>query len=140
MGLNPIRAQVPEEQLKYAQWLDWGTRIGFVTLIATFCAYAAGWAEPHVSFRDLPRYWSLPIGQYLAATGGPVGWGWLGLAGHGDYMNFVGVAFLASVTMACYVRILPALAARGDWAFAAIAALELVVLAAAASGLVSGGH
>lgn len=124
----------------YARWLDAGTRLGFIALIATFCVYASGLADPHIAFADLPRYWSLPIGQYLAATGGPVGWGWLGLAGRGDYMNFIGVAFLAGVTMACYLRILPGLAARRDWAFAAIAALELVVLVAAASGLVAGGH
>lgn len=140
MDLKPSKAPIPAEQLKYAQWLDAGTRLGFVALIATFCVYASGLAEPQIAFADLPRYWSLPIGQYLAATGGPVGWGWLGLAGRGDYMNFIGVAFLASVTMACYLRILPTLVTRRDWAFAAIAAVELLVLATAASGLVSGGH
>ena len=138
MDLNPHR--VSDEQLLYAKWLDAGTRIGFVTLIATFCVYASGFSAPHVPVADLPRYWGLPIGQYLAATGGPVGWGWLALAGRGDYMNFIGVAFLAGVTMACYARILQVLAARRDWAFFAVATLELVVLLAAASGQVSGGH
>ena len=41
--------KVSEEQLQYAKWLDAGTRVGFVVLIATFFVYASGISAPHVS-------------------------------------------------------------------------------------------
>ncbi len=135
-----VSSHVSDEQLRYAAWMDAGTRIGFLVLVATFCVYASGLAAPHVSFADLPKYWILPIDQYLAATGGPVGWGWVAFVARGDYMNFIGVAFLGVVTMACYLRILPPLLAKRDWVFAAVAFLELAVLLAAASGAITGGH
>lgn len=132
-----MKPAVPDEQLLYADWLDAGTRIGFLALVATFCAYASGLAAPHIPFAELPRYWGLPIGQYIAATGAPAGWGWLALAARGDYMNFIGIAMLALVTMLCYLRVLPSLLARRDWALAGVTAAELAVLLAAASGLIT---
>jgi hypothetical protein len=140
---SPPQSQSPHvsaEQLRYADWLDTGTRIGFLLLIATFCVYASGVLPPHVPLADLPKVWALPLESYLAAIGGPSGWGWLALVSRGDYLNFIGVAFLGGITIACYLRVLPMLVARRDRWFAAIAVLELVVLAAAASGLISGGH
>lgn len=144
MGMKPHSPHqsphVSAEQLRYADWLDTGTRIGFLLLIATFGVYASGLLAPHVPLADLPKVWGLPIERFLAATGGPSGWGWLGLVSRGDYLNFIGVAFLGGITVACYLRVLPMLVARRDGWFAAIAALELAVLAAAASGLIGGGH
>jgi len=124
------------EQQTYADWLDTGTRIGFVVLVATFIVYASGIASPHVQFADLPKYWGLPIDEYLAATGAPTGWGWLALASQGDYMNFTGIAVLGAITMACYARILPMLLARGEWLYATLAIAEIAILAASASGLI----
>lgn len=128
------------EQKIYAAWLDTGTRIGFILLVATFFVYACGVATPHIPFADLPKYWGLPVDAYLAATKAPTGWGWLALAAQGDYMNFVGIAFLGSITMACYARVLPALFAERDYLYSAIAIAELAILATSASGLIGAGR
>ena len=128
------------EQKIYAAWLDTGTRAGFIVLVATFFVYACGFAAPHVAFADLPKYWGLPVDAYLAATNAPTGWGWLALAAQGDYMNFIGIAFLGSITLACYARIMPVLLAENDYLYAAIAIAELGILATSASGLIGAGR
>ena len=93
-----------EEQLVYADLLDWGMKIGFIMLVAAFVAYLTGMAAPHVPVEELPKYWTMPVSQYLAAANAPHGWGWVALAGKGDYMNFIGIAFLSAVTIACFAR------------------------------------
>ena len=55
-------------------------------------------------------------------------------------MNLVGVAMLSSVTIVCYVRLLPVLWMERDHAFVAIVVLEIAVLLLAASGVLGGGH
>ncbi len=136
----PKPGLVSDEQLRYADWLDVGTRIGLALLVATFALYAGGFVEPHIPLDDLPRLWILPVGQYLAATGLPAGWGWLGKVGEGDIMNFVGIAFLSLVTVACYMRLAATYIRNKDAACALIVLAEIVVLLLAASGLVSGAH
>jgi hypothetical protein len=135
-----LEAGVAAEQRIYADWLDWGTRASLAVLIATFCAYVLSLLQPLVAFADLPKVWMLPVDAYLARTGAPAGWGWLGALGKGDLLNLAGVAALGVVTLACYLRILPALLKRGAMLEAALAAAQLVVLIAAASGLFAGGH
>lgn len=130
----------PPEQLLYARWLDWGTRAGLALLLASFAAYVLGLAAPHVPFEQLARAWSLPVDQYRAAVGAPAGWGWLALAARGDYMNYLGIVLLALSTLACMLRALPAFLARGERAYALMAALQAVVLAVAAAGLPGAGH
>jgi len=137
---EPKPGLVSEEQLRYADWLDAGTRIGLALLVATFVLYAGGFVEPLIAVTELPRLWILPVDQYLAATGLPSGWGWLGKAARSDVMNFVGIAFLSLVTVACYIRLAVTYVRRRDNACAMIVLGEIVVLVLAASGLVSGGH
>lgn len=128
------------EQLLYARWLDWGTRAGLALLVASFAAYVLGLAAPHVPFEQLARTWSLPVDQYRAAVGAPAGWGWLRLARHGDYLNYLGIVLLALSTFACMLRVLPAYLARGERAYALMAGLQVVVLAVAAAGLFGTPH
>lgn len=129
-----------EEQLAYAVWLDWGMKLGFVTLVATFLAYLLGLAAPHVGHEQLAQLWSLPVGEYLKATGGHTGWSWMSLVGRGDYMNFIGIALLSGITIVCYLRILPLFLAAKDRVFTAITVLEVLVLVLAASGVLVAGH
>lgn len=69
------------------------------------------------------------------------GWNWLKNIGKGDYMNFVGVAILAGLTILCYLAIIPTLARKKDMAYLVIAVVEVAVLVLAASGLLkTGGH
>ena len=126
-------------QRLFARWLDAGTKIAFVLLAAAFLAYATGLLPPQLPPEELARLWGLPLRKFLAAAGAPTGWGWLALWAHGDYASYFGMVLLASIVMAAYLRVLPLLA-RHDRSFAAIAVLEILVLLAAASGLLPGAH
>jgi len=133
------RPAVAEEQLAYAELLDWGMKVGLLGLTASFAVYVSGVLPPRVPLADLPRYWSLPVKEYLAATGTHAGWSWLHLLGHGDFLNFIGIAFLSGVTIACYLAITPILFRKKDLIFGWIAIAEVVVLLLAASGLLNVG-
>jgi hypothetical protein len=128
------------EQRLYAGWLDLGARIGFVVLVASFVVYVTGLVPPGVAHAELPRYWSLPVTEYLAATGAPSGWGWIARLGESDLLNFVGVAILGMVTILCYARVLAAFVRSRERALAAICIAEIVVLVVAASGILGAGH
>lgn len=127
-------------ELIYARWLGWCTRISLTALIATFVLYMLGLHRPFISLERLPQVWTLPVEDFLSATGAPAGWGWLSLAGSGDYANLAGVAMLGLVTMLCYLRILPVLVRRGERALAILAAAQIAVLLLAASGVLGRGH
>ena len=116
------------EHLVYARWLDIGTRIAFAVLVVTFGVYVFGLVEPLVPHQELPRLWTLPAERYVAATGAPTGWGWLGFLGRGDYLNLLGVALLATITVVCYARIVPLL----PRVQAALAAIQIAILLGAA--------
>jgi hypothetical protein len=124
----------------YAAWLEAGSRVGLVLLVVTFLGYVFDFWEPHVPIEHLPRFWSLSAQEFRAVTGVPQGWAWLRLLGRGDYLTYIGVALLALTSIACFLRIAPALAARGERLYAAIALLQIVVLVLAASGIIGAGH
>jgi hypothetical protein len=129
------------EQLAYATILDKGMKIGLLMLVISFIIYVTGILTPYIPVNDLPKYWGLSVHKYLEVTGIQPGWTWLRLLGKGDFLNFVGIAFLAGVTAVCYIRIIPILFRKKDIAFGIIAILEVIVLVLAASGLLkSGGH
>ena len=121
----------------YARALDRATRVGFVIALCAFLIYVSGALPAYVPLAELVRYWSLPVDRFIALTGAPQGWAWLGLLGYGDALNLGAVALLALVTPLCYTRLLLALVAERDWLQAALAAAQLAVLIAAASGLIS---
>lgn len=126
------------EQALYARWLSFGVYAGFAALVASFVAYLSGILPPGIAPRDLPQYWSLPVAQYVQATGAPTGWSWVRRLGEGDVLNFAGFAILASTTIVCYARMLPLFARARERLLALVCAAEIVVLAAAASGLFVG--
>jgi len=137
---TPDVPRASPQQLVYARWLDVGTKIGFAVLVSAFAIYIFEFVLAHVPVEDLPRYWNLPVEEYLAAAGVEPGWGWVEHIAKGDYINLVGVAMLSSVSIVCYVRLLPLLWQERDRIYLAIAALEIVVLVLAASGVLGGGH
>jgi hypothetical protein len=120
------------DQLIYARWLEWGTRIALVVLTASFVAYALAIGDPHLPPQELPKLWAFPVDHYIAASGAPTGWGWLQLLHKSDYLIFVAVALLGLATVLCYARIVPILLAQGERWRAAIAIVQIVVLLAAA--------
>jgi hypothetical protein len=128
---------IPDEQKTCARWLEIGSRVGLTLVVAGFVAYVTGLIEPLVPPAELARLWSLPVDRYAALTGAPTGWGWLQALGKGDYLNLLGIAVFASITAAAYARIVPDLMRRGLRLQAALAALQVVVLLIAASGILA---
>jgi hypothetical protein len=137
---DPKELDIPQEQLLYAAWLDRGMRIGLAVLVASFIVYLLGFVEPHVRHEDLAKLWSMPLADYLKATGGHTGWGWVALVGKGDYLNFVGIVILSGITVLCYLRVLPVFARAKDTVFVVIAVLEILLIVLAASGVLVAGH
>jgi hypothetical protein len=128
----------PEHRM-YARWASWGTRVGLALLVCSFLAYVLALLEPLVPLERLPSVWALPVERYIALTGAPSGWGWLAHLGYADYLNLLGIALMASVTMLCYARLLVSFLRKRDRLQTALTAAQIAVLLAAASGLV-GGH
>jgi hypothetical protein len=122
----------------YARWLDAATKAGFGISLVAFLVYVTGLVPAFVAPADLPRYWALPVDRFIAATGAPQQWAWLGLLRYSDVLNLAAVALLALVTPACYARLLPKLVAQRDWLQLALACAQLAVLLVAASGLLAG--
>ncbi len=135
------KLQATEEQLEYAKLLNIGMKLGLLMLLISFTIYVLGIFTPHVPVGDLPKYWSMPVKDYLKATDIHTGWSWVHLLGKGDFLNFVGIAFLSGVTILCYIRIIPILFRKKDTVYAVLAIIEVLVLVLAASGVLkSGGH
>ena len=135
------RVKATEEQIAYASLLDKGMKAGLLAVIITFIIYITGVLSPHVPVNDLPKYWSMPVKEYLAATNIHTGWSWIGMVGKGDFLNFIGIAFLAGVTIFCYMRIIPMLFRKKDTVYGILAVIEVLVLVLAAPGVLrAGGH
>ncbi len=125
----------PIEDRICARWLEVGTHLAFVVVLVTFAIYGLGLLEPLVPLRQLADVWHLPVDRYVAATGAPTGWAWLGFLGKGDYLNLVGIALFVVVTIAGYARMVPLFVQEGKRTQALFAALQVFVLLVAASGL-----
>ena len=141
-------AEADADQLLYAGILAKGMYLGLGLLVVTFTLYLTGILQPGIPIEELPRLWTLSAHEYLEVINHDflhrpevvTGWGWVALLGMGDFLNFVGIALLAAVTIVCYMGILPRLFRKKDWIYAIIATLEIIVLVLAASGLVAVGH
>jgi hypothetical protein len=140
------KIKATEEQRAYAYLLDWGMKIGLAILVVSFGMYLAGIVKPYVPVENLVNGdWKLPVhgkeGQpgYLEKNHIQAGWWWITQLKYGDFQNFLGIAFLAGVTIVCYLRVIPILLAKKDRVYALFALLEVLVLSLAASGLLRGG-
>ena len=156
------------EQVAYAKLLDLGMKVGLAALVVTFAIYLTGVLPPHTPVDDLPKYWRMPVKQYLVetkidrhaeeyaqipaeppelrkkylqTTNIHPGWSWFSRIGKGDFLNFIPIVFLAAITVICYVRIIPIFFGKKDMVYTLLAVTEVVVLTLAASGFLgSGGH
>jgi hypothetical protein len=127
------------EQLRYADVLEKGMLLGLLALLLTYFLYVTGIVAPYVPLDKLAHYWRGEVGHYLHDAGIATGWNWVKMIGYGDFLNFVGIAFLAGVTIACYASIVPLLIRRRDRTYAVLAIVQIVVLSIAASGILGGG-
>lgn len=133
--------QAGPEQVLYAGILEKGMLVGLLILLVTFAIYVLGILTPYVKRTDVSKYWSMSVDTYLHEAKIEAGWAWIGMLGYGDFLNFIGIAILAGVTILCYVAIVPVLWKNDDKVYACLALLEAVILAVAASGILgTGGH
>lgn len=135
------------EQMAYAKLLDKGMKLGLLMLIITFSIYLIAAASPmglletHVQVKDLPKYWSMPVSEYLKHANIQAGWTWVTMLDRVDFLNFTGIVFLAGITILCYVRIVPIIYRQKDYVYTVLAVCEILVLTLAASGILHmGGH
>lgn len=132
---------IAEEQVAYANVLNAGMLFGLLVLAITFIVYVSGMLQSFVPIEELPKYWGMKAEDYVHALNAPTGWGWVAMIGKGDYLNFIGIAALAGLTILCYLAMLPILIRKKDTPYVVIAVLEVAVLLLAASGILkAGGH
>ena len=122
----------------YSRWLDAGTRAAYAFSLTAFLLYLSGVLEPLVAPQALAELWRLPVDRYLERAGVPAGWGWLSLLGYADYLNLAGICLFALVSLTCYLRVVPVFLRGGERLHAALAALQVLVLLAAALNLFPG--
>ncbi|HSN33022.1 MAG TPA: hypothetical protein VLU41_10085 [Ideonella sp.] len=127
-----------DPQAVYARWLQAGTRAAFLLSLAALLVYLSGAVAPFIAPEQLPQLWMLPAGEFERRAGTPEGWHWLAFAGYSDYLNLAGICLFALLSLVCYARVLPAFLRRGERQQAALAALQILVLLAAASGMIPG--
>jgi hypothetical protein len=135
------RTKASEEQLAYANILNSGMYFGLLVLVVTFVIYVSGMLQSFIPPQEIPKYWGMKAYDYIHTLNAPIGWGWAAMIGKGDYLNFIGIAILAGLTILCYLVILPILMRKKDTPYVVIAILEVAVLVLAASGILkAGGH
>ena len=133
--------QTPPEQLTYANLLFYGSWGAIAILLITFAVYVSGIFESYIPINEVSQYWSMPVSQYVHEANIPIGWGWAGLLGKGDFLNFIGIVLLAGMTIVCFLVILPHYLKEKDIPYVVLIILEVLVLCLGASGLLgTGGH
>jgi hypothetical protein len=136
---DDTKFQPAQEQIIYANLLIIGVWFGFVLLLLIYLIYVLGIVPPHVEITVIPQVWNKGIDEYLEITHSPHGWGWLRLLHKSDILNYLGLAFLALMTIVCYMVLVRGYLRRRNWVYAAISILEILVLSLAASGILGGG-
>lgn len=127
------------EQVAYANLLFYGCWGSLALMALTYIVYITGILEPYVPIERVVELWSKPVGTYLHEGNVPSGWGWATLLGNGDFLNFLGIALLAGMTLLCYIPLTLAYLKKKDMIYASLAIAEILVLAFAASGIVGAG-
>ena len=132
-------AQTGAEQKCYARVLLWSGWGGLLVLTLGFGAYMAGLLPPLIGVDDLPRVWILSARQLAEQEGHPSGWAWLALLHHGDILNLLGIAVLASCSAPPLVVVAVLYWRRRERLYALLSIVQVVVLLLAASGLIAAG-
>lgn len=134
-------SKASKEQIKYANLLFFGCWGGLVLMVFTYLIYIFGIFQPHVPMDKVIVLWSQPVKTYLTEGNVHQGWAWAGMLNKGDFLNFLGIALLAGMTILCYIPLIPAFLKKKDYLYTTFAVTEIVVLALAASGIFgAGGH
>lgn len=137
--MSPLKAS--EAQLFYANLLNKLTLFGFLVLIITFLIYVSGIIGSYVPLGQVSYFWTRSSHHYLENANIQPGWAWLAHLNYADFLVYVPITILAGVTMVCYLGVIFKFLKTKEYILVVIAILEVIVLAAAASGLLkTGGH
>jgi len=137
--MSPLKAS--EAQLFYATILNRLALFGFAVLVVAFFIYILRILTPYVPLSEVPIYWTQSSHHYLEAANIQPGWGWLSKIGYGDFLVYIPIVILAGATIVCYAGVIFKFLKAKEHILVGIAVLEIVVLLAAASGLLqAGGH
>ncbi|NHM27407.1 DUF1634 domain-containing protein [Desulfofundulus sp. TPOSR] len=135
------QVEVAPEQLAYANVLLYGSWLGIALLLLTNIIYLTGLVKPYIEPAMLPQYWGMKASEFVQVAHMPTGWGWFNMLGYSDFLNFIGMALLAALTIVGYLILLPAYLSKKDVPYTFIVLAEVVVLVLAASGVLAvGGH
>jgi hypothetical protein len=137
---STVSLEATPEQILYARILEKGMYLGLLILFITYALYVFGIMDPYIPLDKISDYWSMNVHDYLEHADIKNGWAWLGMLKYGDFINFIGVALLAGVTIICYAAIVPTLLKNKDTVYAILAVIEVIILGAAASGILAVGH
>jgi hypothetical protein len=137
---STVSLEATPEQILYARILEKGMYLGLLILFITYALYVFGIMDPYIPLDKISDYWSMNVHDYLEHAEIKNGWAWLGMLKYGDFINFIGVALLAGVTIICYAAIVPTLLKNKDTVYAILAVIEVIILGAAASGILAVGH
>jgi len=137
---NQNRGGASTEQRLMAGVLDVLSKIGLLSLLATFSLYMLGKPAAHVSAKMVSKFWSMRVGNYLQAVHLGAGWSWVHHLGESDIMTFAPIAFLCLLSAICYSIVVPFYLKKKDRLYAILATAEVLVLLLAASGILSRGH
>ena len=129
------------EQITYANMLFIGAWAGILLMLITYFIYVTGILSPHIDVTVITQNWDKGVDEFLEITHSPHGWGWLRLLNKGDFINFIGLVFIAVLTIICYLFLVVGYKKRNDWVYFSICLFEIAVLTLAASGILgTGGH
>ena len=123
------------EQREFARVIGIATTLGLAALGALFAAYLAGWLPASVPLDQLPRIWAGTAAAHLAESGLEPGWRWMLALGYGDFAALLPIAWLATCTAPALAVVMAHYARRRQYLFLALSALQIMVLALAASGI-----
>ena len=119
----------------YASTLDVVSTIGLILVIAAFALYVSGLLPGRMSPADTAAAWHLSAAE-LRARGDHEGrWGWMLPLTAGDRLSLASLALLASGSALCLLRIFVVLLVVRRRNLAVVTALEVAILALAASGI-----
>jgi hypothetical protein len=136
--MSPLKAS--EAQLFYATVLNRLALFGFALLVVAFFIYILRIFSPYVPLSEVPHYWTQSSTHYLETANIHPGWSWLSKIGYGDFLVYIPIVILAGTTIVCYAGVIFKFIKSKENVLVAIAILEILVLLAAASGLLKAGH
>jgi hypothetical protein len=131
--------KIPASQERYASVLSLLVVVALGALAVSFILYVSGLFPSAVGPEQVAANWHLKADEYAAALGQKNGWAWLTKLGDGEALSKAALALLGSCVLVCYAVSVYSFAKEKNRIFATLAALQIIVLIVAATGL-GGGH